>query len=527
MKKLFILCLFTLTFLFPCTNGFSDILKDLKNFEESLSNWVVQTNELNKRLAELEGERDSREKQVADYNQGVADIGNLIVDLDAKVDQVSKMSSLKGVKDIVKSFEGTLDVFKQRFSEMAKRLEDQEVKTAVLERIYQTSQKPVETLISSIDEQKSVINKLSEKLVKQEKLILSMEESLKKQTSPAVSSTKGIEELNARLSKLESGVIVQKKELKDIQKEVSEKAETGKEVVVSEVTPKKTGTEKKVVASEALPEKAGAGEKAASLEVKPEKVEAPVKKATEVDGYMDIGGGFLAKDIKLKSFGSSTRISGELMNKSDKGYGMIDFKVQAFNKENVFLGGHGFSVYSFKKDKAKAFEEVITGVEIKEIAMYAIYPARMQTVSDTGESAIKMFEKEVKVAKADTKKADTKEATPEDLEALLFDEGKEGGLGKLEGFKSVGNEFYAGKVSFNRFGSSSTVTGEIRNNSKNDFFNASFVMKVFSKAYGMITNFDFSVRRIKSGETKLFEEIVAGVDPVDIERYEIAFKNSY
>jgi uncharacterized coiled-coil protein SlyX len=511
MKKLFILCLFTLTFIFPCTNGFSDILKDLKNFEASLSDWVVQTNELNKRLAELEGERDSREKQVADYNQGVADIGNLIVDLDAKVDQVSKMSSLKGVKDIVKSFEGTLDVFKQRFSEMAKRLEDQEVKTAVLERIYRTSQKPVETLISSIDEQKSVINKLSEKLVKQEKLILSMEESLKKQTSPAVSSTKGIEELNARLSKLESGVIVQKKELKDIPKEVSEKAETGKEVVVSEV----------------LPEKAGAGEKAASLEVKPEKVEAPVKKATEVDGYMDIGGGFLAKDIKLKSFGSSTRISGELMNKSDKGYGMIDFKVQAFNKENVFLGGHGFSVYSFKKDKAKTFEEVITGVEIKEIAMYTIYPARMQTVSDTGESTIKMFEKEVKVAKADTKKADTKEEVPEDLEALLFDEGKGGGLGKLEGFKSVGNEFYAGKVSFNRFGSSSTVTGEIRNNSKNDFFNASFVMKIFSEAYGMITSFDFSVRRIKSGETKLFEEIVAGVDPVDIGRYEIAFKNSY
>ena len=91
----------------------------------------------------------------------------------------------------------------------------------------------------------------------------------------------------------------------------------------------------------------------------------------------------------------------------------------------------------------------------------------------------------------------------------------------------MGNEFYAGKVSFNRFGSSSTVTGEIRNNSKNDFFNASFVMKIFSEAYGMITSFDFSVRRIKSGETKLFEEIVAGVDPVDIGRYEIAFKNSY
>ena len=506
MKKLFILCLFTLTFIFPCTNGFSDILKDLKNFEASLSDWVVQTNELNKRLAELEGERDSREKQVADYNQGVADIGNLIVELDAKVDKVSKMSSLAGVKDIVKSFEGTLDVFKQRFSEMAKRLEDQEVKTAVLERIYRTTQKPVETLISSIDEQKSVINKLTKKLEKQGKVILSMEESLKRQTSPAESSTKDIEELNDRLSKLESGVIVQKEESKDISKEVREKAETGKDVVVSEESPKKTEE----------------GKIDSSAKVQPEEAEAPPEKVAEADGYMNIGGGFLIKNIKLKSFGSSTQISGELMNESDRGYGMIDFKVQAFNKENGFLGGHEFSVYRFKEGKTKIFEEVITGVEIKEIAMYAIYPARMQLVSDTGESTIKMFEKEVKVAKADTK-----EAAPEDLEELLFEEGKGGVAEELEGLKSVGNGFYAGNVSFNGFGSSSTATGVIKNNSKNYFQNASFVMKIYSKAYGMITSFDFSVRRIKSGETKLFEEIVAGVDPVDIGRYEIAFKNSY
>jgi uncharacterized coiled-coil protein SlyX len=506
MKKLFILCIFTLTFLFPCINGFSDILKDLKNFEESLSDWVVQTNELNKRLSELEGERDSREKQVADYNQGVADIGNLIVELDAKVDKVSKMSSLAGVKDIVKSFEGTLDVFKQRFSEMAKRLEDQEVKTAVLERIYRTTQKPVETLISSIDEQKSVINKLTEKLEKQEKVILSMEESLKRQTSPAESSTKDIEELNARLSKLESGVIVQKEESKDISKEVREKAETGKDVVVSEESPKKTEE----------------GKIDSSAKVQPEEAEAPPEKVAEADGYMDIGGGFLIKNMKLKSFGSSTRIRGELMNKTDRGYGMIDFKVQAFNKENGFLGGHEFSVYRFKEGKTKIFEEVITGIKIKEIAMYAIYPARMQLVSDTGESTIKMFEKEVKVAKTDTK-----EAAPEDLEELLFEEGKGGVAEELEGLKSVGNGFYAGNVSFNGFGSSSTATGVIKNNSKNYFQNASFVMKIYSKAYGMITSFDFSVRRIKSGEMKTFEEIVAGVNPVDISRYEIAFKNSY
>ena len=52
-----------------------------------------------------------------------------------------------------------------------------------------------------------------------------------------------------------------------------------------------------------------------------------------------------------------------------------------------------------------------------------------------------------------------------------------------------------GRFPFNRFGSSSTVTGVIKNNSENYFQNASFIMKIFSEAYGMITSFDFSVRR--------------------------------
>ena len=491
MKKLFILCLFTLIFSFPSTNGFSDILKDLKNFEKSLSDWVKQTDELSQRLSEMEGERGAREKQIADFNRSMADIGNLITDLNAKVDKVANMASLKGVKDIVNSFEGTLDVFKKRFSEMAKRLEDQEVKTAVIERIYQTSQKPVETLINSIDEQKSVISKLAERLDKQEKLIMSMEE---------------VEELNVRLSKLES-------EFEEIPKEVSEKTEkteAGKDVEVSEVSPEKTEVEKK----DAAPV------------VQPKETKASPEKVTETDGSIDIGGGFLINNVKLKPFGSSSHISGDIMNKSDGEYGMIGFKVQAFDKDNVMLGGHEFTINGFRKDSTKTFEEVITGVEIEEIAMYAIYPARLQSVSDTGESTIRMIEMEPRVAKAETKKVDTKEAAPKDLKELL-DKGKDEVLKELEGFENVGGGFYAGKVSFNSFGSSSAVTGEIRNNSKNDFFNASFVMKIYIKNYGMLTSFDFSVRKIKSSETKVFEEIVTGVNPIDIERYEIALKSYY
>ena len=97
----------------------------------------------------------------------------------------------------------------------------------------------------------------------------------------------------------------------------------------------------------------------------------------------------------------------------------------------------------------------------------------------------------------------------------------------MAGLEDIGNGFYASNISFSGFGSSSTVTGKIKNNSKDDFYSASFVMKIFSKEYGMLTSLDFSVRSIKSGDTETFEEIIAGVSPVDIDRYEIVFKSSY
>ncbi len=52
-------------------------------------------------------------------------------------------------------------------------------------------------------------------------------------------------------------------------------------------------------------------------------------------------------------------------------------------------------------------------------------------------------------------------------------------------------------------------------------------MKAYSKAYDMITSLDFSVRSINSGNTMAFEKTISGVQPVDIDRYEITFKSSY
>jgi len=208
------------------------------------------------------------------------------------------------------------------------------------------------------------------------------------------------------------------------------------------------------------------------------------------------------------------------VNKSESDHGMTGFKVQTYDKENVPLGNQEFSVYGFSKGITKPFEEIIVGVISKEIRKYSIYPAHMPLVSDTGESTVKIIEREEAVAKAETI-----ESAPGNLEDLIFEEKTTPEV--LDGFEGVGNGFYVSNVSFNGFGSSSTVTGNIKNNSENDFYNASFIMKVYSKTYGMITSLDFSVRSINKGDTKAFEEIITGVQPVDIDRYEITFKSSY
>ena len=493
MKKLLILCTFTLTFFFSDTVGFSDILKDLDKFQQSLGDWVTQIDELNARISNLESDKASREKQTAELNQSLANIENLLSNMDAKVERVENMSSLEGVKEIVKSFEGTLNVFKKRFSKLAKRIEDQEVKTAVLEKMYKTANKPLDTLMQAIDEQKSVINKLGNKLEKQEELILSMKESLQKQTSPDESLVSGIKELNSRLSKLESGVLVQAVMEHDKHEEEKHAAAPAEHQETHEEV-----------------------KHAAAPTGHHEKPQAHVEKT----GLVDIGEGFFLKNIKFEPFGSSSQISGEIVNKSDSDHGMADFKVQAYDKENVPLGDQGFSVYGLNKGISKPFEEIIVGVIPKEISKYSIYPTKMPLVSDTGESTIRIIAVEEAVAKAETI-----ETVPDNLEDMIFDE--KSPPKALEGFEGVGNGFYVGNVSINGFGSSSAVTGNIKNNSENDFYNASFTMKVYNKTYGMITSLDFSVRSINSGETKAFEEIIAGVQAVDIDRYEITFKSSY
>jgi len=204
---------------------------------------------------------------------------------------------------------------------------------------------------------------------------------------------KEIEEINARLSRLESGVIVQKTEEEKVPEKIEKKPKT--KAVKKAVTPK----------------------------VQPKEAKPPVKKVAETKGLIDIGGGFFIKNLKLKPFGSSTYISGKIMNKSDRDYSIVDFKVQTYSEENDLLGDHGFSIKGFKRDSTKTFEEVIAGAATEKIAKYSIFPAEMPLALDTGKST-KMIEKKLQVAKAETQEV----VVPKDLEELIVDVEKKGKL---------------------------------------------------------------------------------------------------
>ncbi|GAX61700.1 hypothetical protein SCALIN_C27_0095 [Candidatus Scalindua japonica] len=540
MKKLLIIIsIFTLTFFCSVTVGFADILKDMAKFQQSLGDWVGQIDELNNRISSLESDKAASEKQTAELNQGLANIENLLSDMDKKVDRVANMSSLEGVKEIVKSFEGTLNVFKKRFSNLAKRLEDQEVKTAVLERMYKTANKPLDMLVQALDEQKRIIDNLGEKLKDQENIIISMKETLQKQTSPDETYLKSIEEMNTRLNKLETGyVVVQKKELKtETGKHSSEPdthhgstkgepladssdhhVESGADTHAAPDTHQKKPGDAHAVASEPHHEIPKTQKHVSAPAAHHEEPKAHAKKTD----LIDIGEGLFVKNIKFEPFGSSSQIKGKIVNKSDRDYGMMDVKIQTFDKESLPLGEHRFSVYGFNKGITKSFEEIIVGVNSGAISKYSVFSARMPLVSETGESTIKIINLETAVARVEPT-----ERMPDNLEDLIFDKKAKQAPEKLEGFEGTGNGFYVGNVSFEGFGSSTTVKGNIKNNSENDFYNASFVLKVFSKSYGMLTSLDFSVRNINKGDSKAFEEIITGIQPVDIDRYEVTFKSSY
>ena len=113
-----------------------DAQANAPKLEKYLSVWSKLLNDINERLSKIENNFQINEKQHKKFNRNNENINDMIAKLAARIDEIEKISSLIEVKNILKSFKGTDDVLKKRLSEIAKKLEDTEVKFTVLEKLY-------------------------------------------------------------------------------------------------------------------------------------------------------------------------------------------------------------------------------------------------------------------------------------------------------------------------------------------------------------------------------------------------------
>lgn len=95
-----------------------------------------------------------------------------------------------------------------------------------------------------------------------------------------------------------------------------------------------------------------------------------------------------------------------------------------------------------------------------------------------------------------------------------------------EGFQSIGKGFYVRNVRFRPFGSSSKVSGEIKNLSDEDYRYAIFNITVYDLDNVLVSDHDFTLKGLKRGVTKSFNFALTGAEPGNISRYAIRFKRT-
>ncbi|HHT9107278.1 MAG TPA: hypothetical protein ACFYD9_01415, partial [Candidatus Wunengus sp. YC64] len=187
--------------------GSQDVLKELDDFQRSLSNWMKNLDTMGSQFTILQKNVSESLAPLKEFDKVVKGIEEKLNSSLSKMESLEKTASIAEVKGMLDSFGKTFDVLKKLLSDTAKRVEDQEIKTAVLEKRYQEAQRPLEPIKKAIED----LNKLvTDKLGEQEKKITSLEDSIKTRVASLDSTmktfegqTKAFSELEMRMKKVE------------------------------------------------------------------------------------------------------------------------------------------------------------------------------------------------------------------------------------------------------------------------------------------------------------------------------------
>jgi len=334
--------------------GSQDVLKELDDFQRSLSNWMKNLDMLNSQFTAFEKNVSENLAPLKGFDKMMKGIDEKLNTSMSKMESLEKTASIAEVKGMLDSFGKTFDVLKKLVSDLKKSVEDQEIKTAVLERRYQEAQKPLEPIKKAIEDlNKLVTNKLGE----QEKKIISLEDSIKTRVASLDSTMKTFEGQTKAFSDLEM-------RMKKVEKTGGVSAVT----VTAEVPPAvqvqaAMGTETVRVAE--------GTETAAVAEVAKEHIPTP-----EEEGFKEMEDDFYIRNVNLFPFGSSSQIKGEIKNFSDRDRSIAAFTIKVYNASDMLLFTQDFSIKTFRKGDIRAFNEVISGYTPLDIARYEIMPKR-------------------------------------------------------------------------------------------------------------------------------------------------------
>jgi peptidoglycan hydrolase CwlO-like protein len=314
-----------------------DVLRNLDNFNKSLSGWMRNLDKVNDRI-------DSIQKNI---NDSLAPITGMVGEIRAtearimaaveRVAAIERTASVAEINATLATFTRNLELLKRLIAEMGKRVEDQEVKTTVLEKRYQEAQRPLEPIRKSIDD---LTRSMAARLSEQERKMTAVEESI---VGHVQSFTESFEE---RLKSVE-----------ELEKQVRRLEATGP--VVAHKT-----------AAAGPPEEAPKTPAPLAVTLRrEERLPTP-----EDEGYEAIGDGFYVRNVELHHFGSSSRITGEMRNLSGDTRGITAFTIRIYNAADTVLFTQDFSVKSFEKDEIRKFSEIISGYSPIDIARYEIAP---------------------------------------------------------------------------------------------------------------------------------------------------------
>lgn len=342
--------------------GSQDVLKELDDFQSSLSNWMKNLDLLGTQFSTLQ-------KNVNDSLAPLKDLDKIIKEVEGKLNtSISKMESLEKagsiaeVKGMLDSFGKTFDVLKKLLSDLTKRVEDQEIKSAVLEKRYLEAQRPLEPIKKTLEDLSKLV---TDKLSDQEKKFASLEENIKSRIASLDNSIKTFDGQTKALSDLEM-------RMKKI--ETTGPSGPGTATVAASSPPRL----QEVTGTETV--KAAGGTQTATTEVS----EAPEVSAAEKEsvpspedeGFKEMEDGFFIRNVALFPFGSSSQMKGEIKNFSDRDRSIATFTIKVYNASAVLLFTQDFSIKTFKKGEVRGFSEIISGYTPLDIVRHEIMPKR-------------------------------------------------------------------------------------------------------------------------------------------------------